>query len=159
MSQQIFFFESGKCWNFHIFSALWQYSAETIEGRKLFAEIQYLLNKQPRFSDFLHLSPCLHKFRLLYKLGDIKLQSSHPYRAYLKMWFFFLSKKWVLGTLSENSINQLTLFCLSPTAVATSSYLVVQNVSGQSLQLWQYWLWSFQGRDKKLERFLAKNQL
>ena len=25
--------------------------------------------------------------------------------------------------------------------------------------LWQYRLWSFQGRDTKLERFLAKNQL
>ena len=46
----------------------------------------------------------------------------------------FFSEIWILGTLTENSINQLTLFCLSPTAVATSSYLVVQNVSGQSLQ-------------------------
>ena len=26
-------------------------------------------------------------------------------------------------------------------------------------KVWQYWLWSFQGRDTKLERFLAKNQL
>ena len=26
------------------------------------------------------------------------------------------------------------------------------------LQLWQYQLWSFQGRDTKLERFLAKSQ-
>ena len=25
--------------------------------------------------------------------------------------------------------------------------------------LWQYWLWSFQGRDTKLDRFLAKDQL
>ena len=25
--------------------------------------------------------------------------------------------------------------------------------------LWQYWLWSFQGRDTKLEMFFAKNQL
>ena len=25
--------------------------------------------------------------------------------------------------------------------------------------VWQYQLWSFQGRDTKLERFLAKNQL
>ena len=25
--------------------------------------------------------------------------------------------------------------------------------------LWQYRLWSFQGRDTKLERFVAKNQL
>ena len=25
--------------------------------------------------------------------------------------------------------------------------------------LWQYWLWTFQVRDTKLERFLAKNQL
>ena len=25
--------------------------------------------------------------------------------------------------------------------------------------VWQYGLWSFQGRDTKLERFLAKNQL
>ena len=24
--------------------------------------------------------------------------------------------------------------------------------------LWQYWLWSFQGRDTKLERFWAKNE-
>ena len=27
------------------------------------------------------------------------------------------------------------------------------------LKIWQYRLWSFQGRDTKLERFLAKNQL
>ena len=27
------------------------------------------------------------------------------------------------------------------------------------LQVWQYRLWSFQGRDTKLERFLSKNQL
>ena len=59
-----------------------------------------------------------------------------------------------LGNQTENSITQLTLFCLSPTGVATSSYLVVQNVSGQSLQLWQYRLWSFQERDTKLESFL-----
>ena len=26
-------------------------------------------------------------------------------------------------------------------------------------KLWHYRLWSFQGRDTKLERFLAKNQL
>ena len=26
-------------------------------------------------------------------------------------------------------------------------------------ELWQYRLWSFQGRDTKLERFLANNQL
>ena len=25
--------------------------------------------------------------------------------------------------------------------------------------LWQYWLWSFQGRNTKLERFLAKKPL
>ena len=25
-------------------------------------------------------------------------------------------------------------------------------------QVWQYWLWSFQGRNTKLERFLAKDQ-
>ena len=25
--------------------------------------------------------------------------------------------------------------------------------------VWHFWLWSFQGRDTKLERFLAKNQL
>ena len=25
--------------------------------------------------------------------------------------------------------------------------------------LWQYWLWSIQGKGTKLERFLAKNQL
>ena len=29
--------------------------------------------------------------------------------------------------------------------------------SGEQYRLWQYWLWSFQGRDTKLERFLAKN--
>ena len=28
-----------------------------------------------------------------------------------------------------------------------------------SSKLWQYWLWSFQGKDTKLEMFLAKNQL
>ena len=27
------------------------------------------------------------------------------------------------------------------------------------LEVWQYRLWSFQGRDTKLERVLAKNQL
>ena len=27
------------------------------------------------------------------------------------------------------------------------------------LPLWQYWLWSLQGRDTKLESFMAKNQL
>ena len=27
-----------------------------------------------------------------------------------------------------------------------------------TMQLWQYRLWSFQGRDTKLEKFLAKNQ-
>ena len=26
------------------------------------------------------------------------------------------------------------------------------------LKIWQYWLWSFQGRDTKLERILHKNQ-
>ena len=29
----------------------------------------------------------------------------------------------------------------------------------KGLQLWQYRLWSFQGRDTTLERFVAKNQL
>ena len=29
----------------------------------------------------------------------------------------------------------------------------------QVCTIWQYWLWSFQGRDTELERFLAKNQL
>ena len=28
-----------------------------------------------------------------------------------------------------------------------------------SYKVWQYRLWSFQGRDTKLDRFLAKNQL
>ena len=31
------------------------------------------------------------------------------------------------------------------------------NISTSST-IWQYWLWSFQGRDTKLERFLHKNQ-
>ena len=37
----------------------------------------------------------------------------------------------------------------------------VANYSKQILKLilWHYRLWSFQGRDTKLERFLAKNQL
>ena len=26
-------------------------------------------------------------------------------------------------------------------------------------EVWQYWLWSFKGRGRKLERFLTKNQL
>ena len=33
-----------------------------------------------------------------------------------------------------------------------------QNISKGTtimINLWQYWLWSFQGRDTKLERFLA----
>ena len=29
----------------------------------------------------------------------------------------------------------------------------------QQCLLWHFWLWSFQGRDTKLDRFLAKNQL
>ena len=33
------------------------------------------------------------------------------------------------------------------------------NISDGIFPLWHYWLWSFQGRDTKLERFLAKNQL
>ena len=33
------------------------------------------------------------------------------------------------------------------------------NNFGLIYPIWQYRLWSFQGRDKKLEKFLAKNQL
>ena len=103
--------------------------------RKLFPEIQYLLNKQPRFSDFLHPSiPLLAQIQIIIQVRGNKTSIKSPLQSLLKNVIFFLSKKWVLCTLSENSKNQLTLFCLSPTAVATSSYLVVQNVSGQSLQ-------------------------
>ena len=35
---------------------------------------------------------------------------------------------------------------------------VTKSLSGQKSVLWQYQLWSFQERDTKLERFLAKNQ-
>ena len=49
----VFAFESGKCGNFHIVSPLWQFfyfinsivAAETIQKRKLFAEIRYIANK------------------------------------------------------------------------------------------------------------------
>ena len=34
-----------------------------------------------------------------------------------------------------------------------------QNLTTEACQVWQYRLWIFQGRDTKLERFLAKNQL
>ena len=36
--------------------------------------------------------------------------------------------------------------------------IIVKKKSALDLHLWQYRLLSFQGRDTKLERFLAKNQ-
>jgi hypothetical protein len=36
--------------------------------------------------------------------------------------------------------------------------LVVVTTKGQEWGLWQYWLWSFQERNTKSRRFLAKNQ-
>ena len=35
----------------------------------------------------------------------------------------------------------------------------VKNKLMKTWKVWQYWLWSFQGWDTKLERFLAENQL
>ena len=44
--------------------------------------------------------------------------------------------------------------------LAKTKYKVgLVNYKRDAYNLWQYRLWSFQGRDTKLERFLAKNQL
>ena len=45
-------------------------------------------------------------------------------------------------------------FCLSLCKIG--HYILDQSFH---CKLWHSWLWSFQGRDTKLERFLAKNQL
>ena len=39
----------------------------------------------------------------------------------------------------------------------SSTKIVKDFMAGLAWEVWQYWLWSFQGRDTKLERFLAKN--
>ena len=38
------------------------------------------------------------------------------------------------------------------------SKVSLQSLRSGIYKVWQYRLWSFQGRDTKLERFLAKNQ-
>ena len=44
--------------------------------------------------------------------------------------------------------------------IVSTKYLIGVDETGLLyLPVWQYRLWSFQGRDKKLERFLAKNQI
>jgi len=43
--------------------------------------------------------------------------------------------------------------------IVSTKYLIGVDETGLLyLPVWQYRLWSFQGRDKKLERFLAKKQ-
>ena len=44
-------------------------------------------------------------------------------------------------------------------SVRIHSLFDTSNNLGDYAALWQYRLWSFRGRNTKLERFLAKNQL
>ena len=52
-------------------------------------------------------------------------------------------------------LNEATKGSVLGTKVLQNIYVIVAFNRG----LWQYRLWSFQGRDKKLEIFLAENQL
>ena len=62
--------------------------------------------------------------------------------------YFILEKYWVF---------QITLLTRWGGQVVHEATLILKLV--ELKQLWHYRLWSFQGRDTKLERFLHKNQL
>ena len=57
------------------------------------------------------------------------------------------------------------LHAIKETNYYYQKYLTIEPITsivmkkGHTLVLWQYSLWSFQGRDTKLERFLAQNHL
>ena len=73
----------------------------------------------------------------------------------------FLEPKWWLDHLSHPKPPQPQQFHLESAHQLLLSHSCCWQVScsERTLQLWQYRLWNFQGRDTKLERFLAKNQL
>ena len=55
------------------------------------------------------------------------------------------------------TIRRETFVSVNPRPMLTSTPRI--GGGGQGSQVWHSRLWSFQGRDTKLERFLAKNQL
>jgi hypothetical protein len=81
-------------------------------------------------------------FEINWPLGPDKMETSLVGPALIVM-LYSIDMLYLLGVMFGHYFSQCRLFCLIK----------------PQCQVWQYGLWSFQGRTTKLDRFLAKKQL